>query len=81
MVNQVIIVPPPKECVVADGKRYCREEDMSNQDVGLLILSLVALVVWSVLSMWVADRTDSGITGLAVGLLPFVALGTWLVCA
>ena len=44
-----IIVPvhhKPKECVVVDGKVYCKQEDMTSAQAGAGILALVLFCAW-----------------------------------
>lgn len=50
MVNPPIFIPspppPPRDCVAVDGRRYCRDEDMTAKDGAYIILSCLAMVVW-----------------------------------
>ena len=86
-----IIVPipmqqPQRECITADGKVYCRKNEVSARETGFVLLAIAALFVWGYLawkvSEWIEDtwRYDAVGAMLVVGVfIPILVIGLLLV--
>ena len=50
----VVQPPPPRDCIVVDSKKYCREEDVTGrQVVGVIVvfglfIAIIAAWIWAV---------------------------------
>lgn len=66
-----VIVPspmpqPPRECVVVDGHRYCRDEEITPKMLGAGLLFVVLIVVWMIFVAWLyIDRFNSSAAAVA----------------
>jgi hypothetical protein len=77
----IIILPPnpPRECVVIDGHRYCRDEELTHAHLGWsLVLVAVGLVYIGILVWQMVEKDRPWL--LAAGLLiPMIVTGLVLV--
>lgn len=42
----IFIEQPPRDCIVVQGKKYCRDEDWTGREIGVVILLLAVLAVY-----------------------------------
>lgn len=82
MLNQTIIIPMPQErdCILVEGKRFCESKDLSNAEVGFMIVALVLAAAYLIFLIYLhVDRDCNGVAvfGLGVGL-PLLVFGACL---
>jgi hypothetical protein len=82
MTGPIIVIPtphpPPKDCVVVDGHRYCREVDSPPAVWGEAILICVFALAW--IGVAIHLNVDRGMkwTPMAMMFVPSVAVGLYL---
>lgn len=79
--NTVIIVPQPqKECMLIEGKRFCREEDLSRHDVGATLLLSGVVAAYYIFVPILLDRMGlPDIVIFASFVAPLVVVGLWMI--
>jgi hypothetical protein len=75
----VVIVQPPRDCMLVDGHRYCRDEDVTPRQVGFILIGVVLFFAWALLPITVLEDALSFRAKVACYVVPFLALASWLV--
>lgn len=71
----IIIEQPPRDCIVVDSKKYCRESDMTPHELGVLILTIALMVGYIGALIAISERFDNGwiaVIGIAATLAVFI---------
>lgn len=71
-----------RDCIVQDGVRYCEKKDMTRKEIGLLSFSIIAIILWIALWVWIGVVIEDryGIFGFPIAisgtiLLPLLVIG------
>lgn len=65
--------PPPRDCIAVDGRKYCRDEDITAKEGAYIVLSIVFLLLWIVGVLAILERW-SGWHALAAVIVPLLLL-------
>ena len=71
-----IIVPIQqiRDCTIVEGKKYCQDGNLSNSEIGAVIMILILLVIWNVFCAWLWIDKEKPIIASILFFLPFVCL-------
>jgi len=76
-----IIVPIPQEteCIFQDGQKYCETHNLTVQDVGTVLIVVVAIFALAAFSMKYGIDNDLPFAGLEILLGVFFLIGLFMV--
>jgi hypothetical protein len=83
-VSAPVYIPVPvetrRDCIVQNGRTYCEKVDMTNSELGWMLLITLGGLAWFMWAMWaIWAWTDSDDRRPALGLGAVILLGClWL---
>ncbi len=46
----------PRDCILVEGVKYCESMDTITNDLGWMLLGLLAFGIWIGMWMWISER-------------------------